>query len=125
MLYPIEYKHGVVRQVEEYHIQLCAQAMCLEEQFGGKIEAGAIYYANAKRRNEVRLTRELRRKTSETAEAVLSMLNDQAVPAAMYSAKCKKCSMSEICSPKLKRSAAAYCKRLWDITTAEGEDEAY
>ena len=113
-LYPVEYKHGVVRDEEEYQIQLCAQAMCLEEQLGCIIPAGAIFYINAHRRDEVALTESLREKTRQTAEAVAELLLCQEVPAPHYSAKCKKCSMREDCQPKLKRSAANYCRDLWE-----------
>ncbi len=113
-LYPVEYKHGVVRDEEEYHIQLCAQAMCLEEQFGCVISTGAIFYINAHRRDEITLTAALREKTRQTAEAVAEMLFNQQVPEPHYSAKCKKCSMREECQPKLKRSAASYCNTLWE-----------
>ncbi|MCD7917001.1 MAG: CRISPR-associated protein Cas4 [Clostridiales bacterium] len=67
-LYPVEYKHGVVRKgEEEYHLQLCAQALCLEEQFGCVIPAGSIFYINSHRRDEVALTDALRQKTVLTA----------------------------------------------------------
>ena len=65
-LYPIEYKHGRLRTEEEYEIQLCAQAMCLEEMFGTRIPEGAIYYVNSHRRMPVELTEELRRAVQET-----------------------------------------------------------
>ncbi len=118
-LYPIEYKHGVVRQEEEYHIQLCAQAMCLEELLGCSITAGAIFYIDSHRRNEVLLDKLLREKTLETAAAVRELLMTQRIPPAHYSAKCKKCSLFEDCRPKLKASAAKYCQELW----ARLEDE--
>ncbi len=120
-LYPVEYKHGVLRQEEEYHIQLCAQAMCLEEQFHCTIAKGAVFYVNSHRRSEVELTEVLREKTRKTAEAIRIMLDTQQIPSAKYGAKCKKCSMMELCQPKLKRSASAYCAKLWEI--AQGEDE--
>ena len=66
------------------------------------------------RRDEVALTESLREKTRQTAEAVAELLLCQEVPAPHYSAKCKKCSMREDCQPKLKRSAANYCRDLWE-----------
>ena len=59
-LYPIEYKHGKLRKEDEYEIQLCAQAMCLEEMFRTSIPEGAIYYIRSHRRQPVALTAELR-----------------------------------------------------------------
>ncbi len=112
-LYPIEYKHGVVRQEEEYHIQLCAQALCLEELLGCSISKGAVFYIDAHRRNEVLLDEALREKTRQTAASVRVLLETQRIPSAKYSTKCKKCSLLEHCQPKLKASAARYCRELW------------
>lgn len=114
-LYPIEYKHGLVREEEEYLIQLCAQAICLEEQFSCTICEGAIFYIDAHRRFPVTLSRELREKTMETARNVRELLTSQELPPAKCSAKCQKCSMAELCQPKLKKNAAAYCGRMWQF----------
>lgn len=118
-LYPIEYKHGVVREEEEYHIQLCAQAMCLEERFSCTIPEGAIFYINAHRRFPVALTAALREKTVEVAKSIRTMLQTQKLPQAQYSAKCKKCSMQEMCMPKLRHSAGEYCGELWRLMEEE------
>ncbi len=118
-LYPVEYKHGVVRQEEEYNIQLCAQAMCLEEQFNCYIPAGAIFYINSHRRNEVELTNSLREKTFEISKKVWEMINRETMPDAVYGAKCKKCSMLSVCQPKIKHSAKSYCKSLWELVLDE------
>ena len=120
-LYPIEYKHGVVRDETEYHVQLCAQAICLEEQFHCAIPKGAIFYINAHRRDEVVLDQELRKLTYDLAVRIRQMLEKGEVPPAAYSAKCRKCSMITYCSPQLKQSAAGYCKKLWDYVLQEGE----
>lgn len=114
LLYPIEYKHGVVRQEEEYHIQLCAQAICLEELYGGSITKGAIFYINAHRRDEVELSSDLRKKTFETSERIQEMLMNEIVPIEKYNAKCKKCSMISVCQPKLKHTAKNYNQSLWN-----------
>lgn len=119
-LYPVEYKHGVVRNEEEYLLQLCAQAMCVEEQFSCAIPEGAIFYIDSHRRFPVALTAELREKTAATAQAIGAMLAAQKLPPPKYGAKCKKCSMLDLCQPKLKRSAGAYCGELWQIA---GETE--
>lgn len=114
-LYPIEYKHGVVRDEEEYLMQLCAQAMCLEERFSCAITEGAIFYIDSHRRFPVELNAALREKTIETARSIRAMLEAQKLPQAKYSAKCKKCSLMELCQPRLKRSAEAYCGKLWQL----------
>lgn len=115
-LYPVEYKHGIVRDEEEYHIQLCAQAMCLEAMFGNRIPTGSIFYTDAHRRDEVQLTEQLRELTRKTAESVKTMIDLQTVPDPLYSAKCRKCSMLEVCQPKWKRSARGYCDDVWRET---------
>lgn len=120
-LYPVEYKHGTVRQEEEYHIQLCAQAICLEEQFGCSIPKGAIFYINAHRRDEVALTDNLRQKTIETAKKIRELLSQETIPVEKYSAKCKRCSILPACQPRWKHSVKKYCQSLWDMALAEEE----
>lgn len=112
-LYPVEYKHGVVRDEEEYHLQLCAQAICLEERFGGQIPAGAIFFIDAHRRDEVLLSHELRERTWEMAREISDMLDSQKPIPAVYGAKCRKCSLREACQPRIKRSARTYSESLW------------
>lgn len=111
-LYPIEFKHGKLRDEEEYEIQLCAQAICLEKMYGTVITAGAIFYIASHRRLEIPFTAELRQKTLSTIEIVKRIRNEFYIPAAEYGPKCQKCSIKEICMPTLSRSARAYCDRL-------------
>ena len=111
-LYPIEYKHGVVRNEREYELQLCAQAMCLEEQYHASIPEGSLFYLDAHRRLEVPIDRALRRETENTAAELIRMLQNRKVPEPGLSAKCKKCSIQEICIPKAPRSASSYCRSL-------------
>lgn len=111
-LYPIEYKHGVVRDEREYQLQLCAQAMCLEEMYKATIPCGALYFTDAHRRDEVPFTPALRAQVIESARALQTMLESLRVPPPAYAAKCKKCSMLELCEPKLPRGADAYVRRM-------------
>lgn len=111
-LYPVEYKHGLVRQEEEHEIQLCAQAMCLEEMYGAKIREGAIFYITSHKRQAVTLTPELRSKVQETADILRKIRDNAKIPPAKYSPKCKRCSIREYCLPKTKQSAQNYCKQL-------------
>ncbi len=117
--YPVEYKHGVVRDEEEYHLQLCAQAICLEERFGVQIPAGAIFFIDAHRRDEVLLSQELREQTWQTAKEIADMVESQKLVPAVYSAKCKKCSLREACQPKIRHSAQSYSEGLWDEAVKE------
>lgn len=111
-LYPIEYKHGRIRNEIEYQVQLCAQAMCLEEMFGCCIPKGALFYIDAHRRIEVELHQELRKLVTDGASALRKMLEAQKVPSATFERKCLKCSLYEICQPKVKASASSYLKAL-------------
>ncbi len=119
-LYPVEYKHGVVRDEEEYQIQLCAQALCLEERYGCTIPSGALFFIDAHRRDEVLLTPALRAKTECGAWVLRDLSNASVLPEAQYGFKCKKCSLAEHCQPKLKLSSAAYCGSLWNFVLEEG-----
>ena len=119
--YPVEYKHGVVRDEEEYHLQLCAQAICLEERFGVQIPSGAIFFIDAHRRDEVLLSQELREQTWQTAKEIADMIERQKLVPAGYSVKCKKCSLREACQPKIRHSARSYSDGLWDEAVKEME----
>ena len=112
LLKPVEFKHGRVREEEEYDMQLCAQAMCLEEMYKTNIEEGDIFYVSSHKRHTVLLTEELRQKTKDIIKAIQKIRSEYFVPPAEYGAKCKKCSLAELCMPKMKKTAAAYCKRL-------------
>lgn len=111
-LYPIEYKHGTVRDEEEYKIQLCAQAICLEEMFGASVPEGALFFISSHRRLTVALDDVLRRRTRELARELHRIRAELSVPGAVYSAKCRRCSLLELCMPRVKASAGSYCKRL-------------
>lgn len=111
-LYPVEYKHGSVREELEYNIQLCAQAMCLEEMYHTHIPSGAIFFITAHRRLEVAFTSELRAKTKTAANALWEIRRTLKVPAAEYGRKCQRCSLKDLCMPKTASSAKAYCQTL-------------
>ncbi|MEG0167304.1 MAG: CRISPR-associated protein Cas4 [Ruthenibacterium sp.] len=121
MLYPVEYKHGVVRDEREYQIQLCAQAMSLEERYGCVIPDGALFFIDAHRRDEVLFTPELRAETRRIAAALSDLSEHMVFPAAEYGPKCKKCSLSETCQPRVAQSAGAYCRNLWSLATSKEE----
>lgn len=111
-LYPVEYKHGSVREEEEYQIQLCAQAMCLEEMFHTDIPEGGIFFISSHRRLSVSLDDTLRTKTRKAAETLHRIRQELLVPQAEYGAKCKRCSLRELCMPKVRASARNYCRTL-------------
>jgi CRISPR-associated exonuclease Cas4 len=96
--YPIEYKSG--RRHGRYpDLQLCAQALCLEEMLGQPVPRGAIYYASARRRYEVVLDAELRQKTVAAIADVRRMLQRQELPEAPNDRRCPNCSLIYACVP--------------------------
>lgn len=111
-LYPVEYKHGKVRDEASYEIQLCAQAMCLEEMYHTSIPEGAIFYITAHRRKTVALDDGLRNQVRQTVASLEQMRRTFDIPAAEYGPKCKRCSIREVCMPEVNRSASAYCRAL-------------
>lgn len=121
IFYPVEYKHGIVRDEEEYHLQLCAQAICLEERFDMQIPAGAIFFIDAHRRDEILFSEKLRDQTWKTAKEISDLIESQKLVPAVYSAKCKKCSLREACQPRIRRSAYSYSESLWDEVAKEIE----
>lgn len=111
-LYPVEYKHGSVRDECEYEIQLCAQAMCLEEMYDSKIDEGAIFYISSHRRLPIAFSEDLRQSVLDTAQALWNLRRSLSVPKPCYSARCKRCSLESYCIPRAKSSAKDYCRSL-------------
>ena len=111
-LYPVEYKHGKLRAEQEYEIQLCAQAMCLEEMFQTHISEGAIYYITSHRRYPVSLTERLRNLVKETIREIESFRRSFSIPSAEPGANCKACSLRDHCLPGVQPSALSYCTQL-------------
>lgn len=99
-IYPVEYKHGARKKRLNDDLQLAAQAMCLEEMTGKPVPRGAIYHHSSRRRREVTITPELRRQVGETAAAIRAMLASDVTPTPVNDARCKECSLKEICQPE-------------------------
>ena len=98
--YPVEYKHGPRRRWVNDDLQLCAQALCLEEMTGMRIGRGAIFHAASRRRREVAITDELRKMVEETVSAIRVMLALGQLPPPVNDKRCKECSLKEICQPE-------------------------
>ncbi len=99
--FPVEYKRGETKDKLEYKIQLCAQAICLEEMLNVTITKGALFYGISKRRSEILFDIELRNKTLKSAFDIHSLINKGETPKAIYQKKCDKCSLFDICNPKI------------------------
>ncbi|MCB1949088.1 CRISPR-associated protein Cas4, partial [Nitrosomonas sp.] len=98
-IYPVEYKHGKKRAKAHDDIQLAAQAICLEEMTGRSVTHGAIYHHSSRRRRQVAINESLRAKVEETVAAVRLLLADAKLPPPVNDARCKECSLKEICQP--------------------------
>lgn len=97
--YPVEYKLGKQRKWQYEAIQVCAQALCLEEMTGQAVPRGAIYYCGSRVRREIVFDAQLRETVAQVAEAVRIMLKRIALPPAMNDQRCEKCSLIESCLP--------------------------
>lgn len=107
---PVEYKRGSPRPDQANHLQLCAQAMCLEEMLCCDIPSGALFYGETRRRETVEFTRELRNEVRELLEQMHDLYQRRHTPKVRPSKSCNACSLRELCLPKLcsKRSVRAY-----------------
>jgi CRISPR-associated exonuclease Cas4 len=98
--YPVEYKHGRKRQRTAAELQLCAQAMCLEEMLGVGVPGGAIFHHASRRRTEVLFTDGLRRAVEEAVAEVRRMLASRRLPPPVNDARCEHCSLQDSCMPE-------------------------
>lgn len=98
--YPVEYKHGRRHGIHT-DIQLCAQALCLEEMLGVAVPRGAIYYGAQRRRHEIAFDGALRARTLALADALRAMLRDQRLPDAPNDERCPACSLINACLPQV------------------------
>jgi len=98
-LYPVEFKRGKAFSIESDSIQLCAQALCLEEMTGSKIQYGAIFYGQTKKRIEVTFSEQLRMQTKGLISLAHKMLESGAVPPPDFQKHCYSCSLFDICLP--------------------------
>lgn len=101
-IYPVEYKKGQAGNWTNHQVQLCAQALCLEEMCGLRkpIRRGFLYYAQTGRRQKIVLNRRLRTHTLKTIKAVRRLIETQKRPDSSYSRKCEGCSLYPLCLPK-------------------------
>jgi CRISPR-associated exonuclease Cas4 len=113
--YPVEYKRGRPKKDASDRVQLCAQALCIEEMLHAEVPAGALYYGRKRKRFEITFDEDLRTMTRETAAAVHTLLTGGKTPVPEYSRRCERCSFIELCLPKTVgrgRTVAAYMKQL-------------
>ena len=104
--YPVEYKRGRPKAHRADEVQLCAQAMCLEEMLGRPVPEGALFYGRHRRRKNVAFDTELRALTKRVAADTRRMLAAAETPPPEYAArKCDSCSLQDVCRPREPRGA--------------------
>jgi CRISPR-associated exonuclease Cas4 len=119
--YPVEYKHGRRRRWDNDDVQLCAQALCLEETFGLAVPAGAIFHVRSGRRREVVFDEALRRATEDAVARLHRLLASGTTPPPVLHPKCKQCSLYGLCLPELVADRAAYARAARTLFTVAAE----
>jgi CRISPR-associated exonuclease Cas4 len=104
--FPIEYKHGPRRRHGHDDLQLCAQALCLEEMTGRPVPRGAVYHFSSRRRREVIFDDPLRAAAEEAVRRVRAMLQSRHLPPPVHDARCNHCSLRDSCLPGVVANAA-------------------
>jgi CRISPR-associated exonuclease Cas4 len=119
--FPVEYKRGKSKQDHIDLVQLCAQALCLEEMLGLPVPHGAIWYWQTRHRQQAEITPELRQETLSIIKSTRDLLNSGQTPKAKYAKKCQACSLYDLCNPKLtfKDKSRDYVEAIYQ------EDEAF
>ena len=106
--YPVEYKRGKKGEWDNDALQVCAQALCLEEMTGQKIEKGYVYYAHSHQRELIEITEKLRQETIETIDQVRTIVQTGKMPPAVYSKRCNNCSLYSHCLPQAVEKVKRY-----------------
>jgi CRISPR-associated exonuclease Cas4 len=111
--FPVEYKRGQRKWESSHMVQLCAQAMCLEEMLSVEVPDGAVFHGVTRRRTKVVFDLRLRAQTEALARRMHELSRVGMTPAAVYSKKCESCSLYHRCLPRMgpKRNVERYVAR--------------
>ncbi|WP_121971060.1 CRISPR-associated protein Cas4 [Leptolyngbya sp. BC1307] len=107
-LYPVEYKRGRRGEFDNDALQVCAQALCLEEMTGRAVAQGFVYYAHSHQRQPIEISAELREDAIATIEAVRTLLYTGTMPLPIYTKRCKGCSLYAQCLPQAAKKLGRY-----------------
>jgi CRISPR-associated exonuclease Cas4 len=124
--YPVEYKVGR-RHGRHADLQLCAQALCLEEMLGQAVPSGALFYHETRRHHEVMIDESLRQQTTEVIAGIRVMLKSQRLPPAPNDARCPRCSLINACLPQVTadrhrlRGIQGSLFQVWDVDLHDPE----
>lgn len=119
-LLPVEYKRGKQKPNQCDEVQLAAQVICLEEMYSIRIDCGALFYNEIRRRELVRINDSLRELTRQCAHRMHAVFSSKQLPAPIYRPHCRRCSLYDVCLPLIgqKTKASSYLKRyLYEETT--------
>jgi len=121
--FPVEYKRGKPKRHRADEVQLCAQALCLEEMTKQPVPAGALFYGETRRRVVVQFDAALRKLTEETALAFGALVAGSRTPPPVWRAdRCRACSLLELCRPKaMAKSALGFRSRALAAALDAGE----
>lgn len=97
--FPVEFKRGRPKPDRCDEVQLCAQALCLEEMLGAAIPEGALFYGQPRRRQDITFDGRLRELVAALAGRAQALLRAGRTPPAAWAPKCKSCSLLELCQP--------------------------
>ena len=119
--YPVEYKRGKPKPGTYDELQLCVQALCLEEMFETFIPEGALFYGEIEHRVRVEFHDRLRDQAALLLNEMHELFRDGSRPEALLAPKCSRCSLNEICQPKLSgKRASEYMRRYMTAVEKEG-----
>ncbi|MBN2439292.1 MAG: CRISPR-associated protein Cas4 [Deltaproteobacteria bacterium] len=113
--FPVEYKRGKAKQENWDRVQLCAQALCLEEMLEIDIPAGALFYGRQRRRQNVIFDLSLRDETEAATRYLHTFVGARKTPVALFTKRCERCSFLDICLPRSvgrQKSARGYLKTI-------------
>lgn len=100
---PVEYKHGAPKEHQADELQLCAQAICLEEMFQVEIAQGYLFYGENRRRSQVEFTITLREEVRNAVREMHELFQKGYTPNVKPTKQCKACSLANLCVPKLQK----------------------
>lgn len=115
--FPVEYKHGKPKRDQCDEVQLCAQALCLEEMLGVSVPEGALFYGRTRHRLSITIDAGLRKETEDTAVRLRALIETGVTPKAVKESKCEHCSLLRLCMPEANapfRSASRYLAAVFE-----------
>ncbi len=100
---PVEYKRGKSKENDADRLQLCAQALCLEEMLGADVPRGFLFYGEPRRREPVEFDESLRGQVADTAAQMHDLYRRRRTPNVKPFSACRSCSLAEVCLPRLSK----------------------